>query len=36
MILGIEYAVVRLVEALRYNPEGRVFDSPMKSLGFFD
>jgi len=27
--------VAQLVEALRYNPEGRGFDSPMVSLEFF-
>ena len=26
---------MKLVEALRYNPEGRGFDSPMVSLEFF-
>jgi hypothetical protein len=29
------YVVAQLVEALRYNPEGRGFDSPMMSLEFF-
>jgi hypothetical protein len=27
--------VAQLVETLRYKPEGRGFDSPMASLGFF-
>jgi hypothetical protein len=27
--------VAQFVEALRYKPEGRGFDSPMVSLGFF-
>jgi hypothetical protein len=30
-----EHAVVQLAEALRYNPEGREFDSLMVSLEFF-
>ena len=29
------HAVAQLVEALRYKPEGRGFDSPMVSLKFF-
>jgi len=29
------YAVAQSVEALRYKPEGRGFDSPMVSLEFF-
>jgi len=29
------YAVAQLVEALRYKPEGRVFDSRMVLLEFF-
>jgi hypothetical protein len=28
------HAVTQLVEALRYKPEGRGFDSPMVSLDF--
>jgi hypothetical protein len=29
------FAVAQLVEALRYKPEGRGFDSPMVSLELF-
>jgi hypothetical protein len=29
------HAVAQLVEALRYKPEGRGFDSPVVSLEFF-
>ena len=32
---NVSHAVTQLVEALRYKPEGRGFDSPMVSLEFF-
>jgi hypothetical protein len=32
MLLG--HAVAQLVEALRYKPEGRVFDSPLYQWNF--
>jgi hypothetical protein len=35
ILLTKEYAVAQLVQALRYEPEGRGIDFPMESLGFF-
>ena len=32
---SVGYAVAQLVEAVRYKPEGRGFDSPLVSLEFF-
>ena len=33
--ISVGHEVAQLVEALRYKPEGRRFDSPMVSLEFF-
>ena len=35
LVLKVGYAIVQLVEALRYKPEGRGFDSLWGSLVFF-